>query len=139
MPKTTTQWRLSCRAPNCGYTRKVGSEKERDRWTGIHQAVGKGHQIEAAEEIPLPTSPQVGDRVRLKQEKAPELLKACKAAGYDFDPETIVTIQREDFRPAGRALWFDRAPWSFYASDLELAWSSDQERREALREKGHDV
>jgi hypothetical protein len=90
----------------------------------------------------LPKQPQVGDRIRLKVEKITSYTEACEAAGYvDFDAYAVRVVTREDkFNPGGgRRLFFDGAPFCFSSMDVKLAWSSEAERREALRKHGWRV
>ena len=83
----------------------------------------------------MPRSPQVGDRVKLKEGSIQSVTAACTLAGYDFDPKAILTVTRADpFAPdGGRRLFFDQPPHCFVSTQVELAWNSKDERRAALR------
>lgn len=89
----------------------------------------------------LPHQAQVGDRIRLKPERMQEYNDACKLAGYEYDPYAIRLVTREDkYNPGGgRRLFVDGPPHCFAASDVNLAWSNEEDRRKALREQGWNV
>lgn len=89
----------------------------------------------------LPKQPQVGDRIRLKPERMPAYGAACKLAGYDFDMYAIRVVTREDkFNPGGgRRLFVSGQPHCFASSDVNLAWNTEDERREELRRRGWNV
>lgn len=94
------------------------------------------------DEIPeLPRQPQVGDRVRLKENCFVQYIESCKRAGWDFDPYVIRTIVREDkFNPGGgRRLFVEGPPYCFASTDVKLAWSSEDDRRRELRKRGWRV
>ena len=89
----------------------------------------------------LPHQAQVGDRIRLKPERMQEYNDACKLAGYEYDPYAIRLVTREDkYNPGGgRRLFVDGPPHCFSASDVNLAWNTEDERREELRRRGWKV
>lgn len=93
------------------------------------------------EEIELPKKPQVGDLVRLKEERRPDYREACKKAGWDFDASMSFTVLRaDDFGPGNtRRLFIAGPPFALGGSDVELAWRNEGERREFLRSKGWRV
>lgn len=94
------------------------------------------------DELPeLPKQAQVGDRIRLKDERVFEYAQACEQAGYSADLRAIRVVTREDkYAPGGgRRLFFEGPPFCFTAGDVTLAWNTEQERREALRAQGWHV
>lgn len=78
----------------------------------------------------------VGDRIRLDRTKS--AAREYQLA-YQFNPDEIRTVTRIDSGPRGARLWVDGAPHMFYAADVDLAWNSPAERREALIAAGYDV
>lgn len=96
----------------------------------------------AASAIELPTQAQVGDKIRLKPESINAYANACKLAGYDdFNAYRIVTVIRTDnSNPGGgKRLFFEGAPHCYSSHDVQLAWSTEDERREMLRARGWKV
>lgn len=89
----------------------------------------------------LPPQAQVGDRVRLKEDRITPYKEACEKAGYDFDPYAIRVVTREDkYNPGGgRRLFVEGAPHCFASTDVVLAWNTEDERREMLRRQGWRV
>lgn len=90
----------------------------------------------------LPRTPRVGDRIKLREEKVNDYREACRLAGWsDAKVTAIKTVIREDnFCPGGgHRLFFDGPPFCYASPDVELAWNSVNERREALRKAGHKV
>jgi len=94
------------------------------------------------DELPeLPRAAQVGDRIRLKPERMNAYKEACEKAGFCFDMYAVRIVTREDkFNPGGgRRLFVEGQPHCFASSDVNLAWSSEEDRREALRAQGWRV
>lgn len=94
------------------------------------------------DELPeLPRQAQVGDRIRLKSEQIDEYKNAAARVGWEFDPYRIVTVTRQDnFNPGGgRRLFFEGIPFCYAANDVILAWNTEGERREELRQRGWKV
>jgi hypothetical protein len=89
----------------------------------------------------LPPQPQVGDRIRLKEEKVFEYTQACEAAGWTLDLNAIRIVIREDkFNPGGgRRLFVEGPPFAFASMDVQLAWNTEDERRRELRRRGWKV
>jgi hypothetical protein len=85
--------------------------------------------------VDLPLDIRVSDRVKLRAGKRGQYREACKLAGYDkFDEYATHTITRisNDAPGGGRRLWVEKQPFCFGAADVQLAWSSERERRAAL-------
>jgi hypothetical protein len=96
----------------------------------------------ATDVIELPKQPQVGDKVRLKEERMVAYAAACKAAGWaNFDQYAVHVVTREDpFNPGGgRRLFVDGPPYAFASTDVKLAWNTEDERRRELRRRGWKV
>lgn len=90
----------------------------------------------------LPPKPQVGDRIKLKPERAIAFYEACTAAGYlDFTANTVHEVKRiDEYAPGGgRRLFVERQPFCFTDRDVILAWNTNDERRLALRALGWRV
>jgi hypothetical protein len=89
----------------------------------------------------LPKQAQVGDRIRLKPERMEAYTAASKAAGYDFDLYAIRVVTRQDgYNPGGgRRLFVEGAPHCFASYDVNLAWNTEEERREELKRRGWAV
>lgn len=89
----------------------------------------------------LPARPVVGDRIRLRPERMKAYAEACEQAGYDVDLYAIRTVTRTDpwARGGGRRLFVDGPPHCFLPTDVNLAWNTDGERREALIRLGWTV
>lgn len=89
----------------------------------------------------LPRQPQVGDRIKLKEGEVRGYTEVCERVGWSFDPFAIRVVTREDkFNPGGgRRLFFEGAPFCFGAHDVELAWNTEDERREMLQRQGWKV
>lgn len=89
----------------------------------------------------LPPQPQVGDRIKLKDDRIFDYVQACESVGWAFDPKAIRVVTREDkYNPGGgRRLFFDGPPFCFASSDCTLAWNTEHERRRELRKRGWRV
>lgn len=83
----------------------------------------------------LPHQPQVGDRIKIKESHRRALEEDCTKAGWAVDVDAIRTITREDpWNPGGgRRLFVDGPPFAFSSTQVELAWNTEDERREMLR------
>lgn len=83
----------------------------------------------------LPHQPQVGDRIKIKPGVASAFVADCLKSGWDVDPDQIRTVTREDpWNPGGgRRLFVDGPPFAFSSMQVELAWNTEDERREMLR------
>lgn len=83
---------------------------------------------------PLPKTFFVGDRFKLKDGIADIVWRDCKLAGWTIDRSKTWTVTRiDDWCPGGgKRLWVDGPPHMFASRHVQLAWSSDEERRKAL-------
>lgn len=83
----------------------------------------------------LPHQAQVGDRIRIKESHRSALEADCVKARWSVDVDAIRTVTREDpFNPGGgRRLFVDGPPFAFSSQQVELAWNTEDERREMLR------
>jgi hypothetical protein len=117
--------------------KRLGIETKSDakRHASSHSGIGgKAHEVVIAEKEALSNAVRKGDRIKLKEDAILPYREACKAAGWDVNLEAVRTVQRIDtFGTGGRErLFVEGPPFAFYKSDVQLAWNSDQERREAL-------
>jgi hypothetical protein len=89
----------------------------------------------------LPFQPQVGDRIKLKESVRSAFVADCRKAGWDVDPDAIRIVTREDpFNPGGgRRLFVDGPPFCFATNQVELAWNTEDERRDMLKADGWAV
>lgn len=126
-------WKISCN--RCAFQRdEIAVKSDAKRHAKAHEDIGVGHSVAVVEQTALSKVVRKGDRVRLKESKRREYQEACKAAGYEADVDAVHVVTRIDpFGTGGRDRLFIAAPpYAFYPSDVELAWSSDKERREGL-------
>jgi hypothetical protein len=82
----------------------------------------------------LPHQPQIGDRIRIKEEFSQQLRNDCKAAGWDVDPNEVrVVIRCDEFGPGGsRRLFVDGPPFAFNPAHVDYAWEKQGDERRAM-------
>lgn len=132
-----SRWDIRCGAPRCPFARKrIDSKSDAKRHAAAHERTcGALHKVALEEVKPLSNTVRVGDRIRLKESATGEYRAACLKAGWEgVDLGAIRTVERIDqFGTGGRPrLFFEGPPFAFYPSDVQLAWNSDDERRQGL-------
>jgi hypothetical protein len=90
----------------------------------------------------LPARPQVGDRIRLKEDWRRLYEEDSARAGFDrFDVAAVRVVTRVDLWGAGGGtrLFVDGPPFAFAPMHVKLAWPGgpqSSERMKAIREGG---
>lgn len=136
MGSAKSTWAIRCRFAGCMFRRiDIALKSDAKRHAKAHTDIGgAAHEVTLTEQKPLPSTPRVGDRIKLKAERIPDYRDACKLAGYEVNYEAVhEVIRTDDFDTGGRKrLFISVPPFAFYSADVVLAWHSDAERRKAL-------
>jgi hypothetical protein len=136
MGKGKSSWWIKCTHRGCLFQRdEIALKSDAKRHATAHTDIGgPSHVVDVLERESLPTTVRVGDKIKLKEDAILDYKTACDLAGYDVDLRAVREVIRTDpFGTGGRTrLYVDGPPFMFYPSDVQLAWSNDKERREAL-------
>lgn len=131
-----SRWDIKCSASRCPFKRlKIESKKDAERHAAAHRKTcGELHQVAIDEVKPLSKRLRVGDRVKVKKDRATELRAEAARAGWQVDTEAIRIVERLDnFGPGGgKRAFVEGPPYAFNSRDVDLAWNDDDERRRGL-------